>query len=468
MKERIIRIPFVVLVLLFGIGSGLFQSRSQLQSFLSAASANFTSSSLLYTSNAQEQETPSSSDFIPRQPTNWTISKPRPIHVAPNAVPQQSNDAYVFLNWGCIPELSTQNYRWAILHALNSAKLLKERYNSSKDVVLVVSLSYKSNMTQLLPIEEQLLKAHGVRLYYLDKLDETEPVFAFKTANVYFNMFKKFWLWTLDDYDKILYLDVDILPLRSMDYWFELSEKGYLNDMVVLAGHTEPANGGSFLIRPSQYEFEKLYNLLYKLQTQGKLNRRGGQPKNVYNAWDMPIDPNNFTWINNRDSGHSFGFFAAGVDQGLLYHYCRFMLRNCTQILGKGRSLQFFDPDGGIRQLPWEQSRFVGLKIQVSEPNHRLFDLNWKCRNFAGGSCVRPWQDFHHWTGDKKPWKTDKQIFFHPPKPEVVQAQPPKSIDMLWWHNALNIIQDASAEYRPWFEAMFPEGYLEYQTKDDK
>ena len=70
---------------------------------------------------------------------------------------------------------------------------------------------------------------------------------------------EKFRVLGLTDYDRVLYMDADIMARGSMDYLFDLSMQGKLQENIVFAGKTEPANGGTFMLAPKSDSWFRLW-----------------------------------------------------------------------------------------------------------------------------------------------------------------------------------------------------------------
>jgi hypothetical protein len=76
----------------------------------------------------------------------------------------------------------------------------------------------------------------------------------------------------MTDYERVLFIDADVLPLCNLDYLCELSMKGTLMDSVVIATGTEPANGGFFMLRPGKGEYDRLMSIVNRQYHKAVLN----------------------------------------------------------------------------------------------------------------------------------------------------------------------------------------------------
>ena len=155
-------------------------------------------------------------------------------------------------------------------------------------------------------------------------------------------------------------------------------------------------------------------------------------------------------WVTNKKDwgGKVWDFYAASVDQGLLYHYCRYGRRNCTIIMSK----RVFDyrPDPSqpnktvVEVKPWHESALATLPRRTPHFNFITPDgADPRCRIFCYGNCVPPYSHFSHWTSKRKPWK---QAI--PSNRDDVRNNLPTTPVDLWWH-MLYTLQDE-------YEALFP------------
>jgi len=95
------------------------------------------------------------------------------------------------------------------------------------------------------------------------------------------------------EYDAVLFLDTDVLPLCNLDYVFDLVGEGEHGDTLrdyvgnrtrrrnlILAWKTEPSNAGFFIVRPGKGELDELNEILRRqresqhAKTQGRHFRK--------------------------------------------------------------------------------------------------------------------------------------------------------------------------------------------------
>ena len=143
--------------------------------------------------------------------------------------------AYTFVVGGCDPTRpeSYQNY---LFNIAISAKILKER-GSMADVVALFQVSESAESHELAHEDLKVLHALGVYVYYIPQQTHGQQSFYRKQVD-------KFRILGMEQYQRILFLDGDIMPIANLDYLFEMSVNGTLRENVVFQGFKEPANGG--------------------------------------------------------------------------------------------------------------------------------------------------------------------------------------------------------------------------------
>lgn len=177
--------------------------------------------------------------------------------------------AFAFLIAGCNPK--EPNYR-GYLYSVAVAKELFNRFNNTHDVIVQVRMHSKTDATKLPIEEEQILTKSGMIVKYLPKV----PIDNFHTA-----MMDKFRVLELTEYERIVYLDADVIPLNNLDYMFELSTASTnnsttsssspppLEENVILAYNREPSSGGFFMLSPKEGEYEEITALIQKRNKEG-------------------------------------------------------------------------------------------------------------------------------------------------------------------------------------------------------
>lgn len=234
--------------------------------------------------------------------------------------------AYAFVIWKVDPSDPAKPYRKYLSNIFVAAKLLRE-WEIQADIMLLLKL--RSGTTHLRLPDEDLenLDKLGIRLVYLPQPpDIPDPDKVFR------QMFFKFALWNCTDYERILYLDSDVLPLANLDYMFHLSYrpkedgdkhrsymKGYnvtstqasfwIQPNAVIAGWAQPANGGFVLLEPNTEDYYQLQDLI--ATKQGTRAR----PFDVLNGWGHAIQPPDLWETNFEKQGTNWTFVSVSGDR---------------------------------------------------------------------------------------------------------------------------------------------------------
>ncbi|XP_028090356.1 putative UDP-glucuronate:xylan alpha-glucuronosyltransferase 4 [Camellia sinensis] len=176
-------------------------------------------------------------------------------HSVQNITPQRPREAYVSILH------SSETY---VCGAIALAQSIIQT-NSTKDLVLLAddSISRKSL---------QGLRAAGWKVKHIDRI---RSPYARKDAYNEWN-YSKLRVWELTNYDKIIFIDADLIVLKNMDGFFvypQLSAIG--NDKFLF-------NSGVMLVEPSKCTFETLMEKRYRVAS--------------YNGGDQGFLNEMFTW----------------------------------------------------------------------------------------------------------------------------------------------------------------------------
>ena len=166
---------------------------------------------------------------------------------------QSSNGrfAYVFLMAGCNPK-QNERYIGYVYNILISKHVLKQSGSNADVIVLTRMASVTKDETIA---EQKLLERAGIIVKYLPKVH---------TDNFYSAMLDKFQILKLTEYDRVLYMDSDIAPFCNLDYMFHMSmgQNPIFAPNVVLSYKHEPAQGGFFMIKPQEGDYEKVQEII--------------------------------------------------------------------------------------------------------------------------------------------------------------------------------------------------------------
>ncbi|CAO2831057.1 unnamed protein product [Amaranthus hypochondriacus] len=130
--------------------------------------------------------------------------------------------------------------------------------------------------------------------------------------------YSKFRLWQLTDYDKIIFIDADLLILRNMDFLFSMPEISATGNNATLF------NSGVMVIEPSNCTFQLLMDHINEIQSynggdQGYLNE-------IFTWWHRIPRHMNFLkhfWIGDEDDKKLMKTRLFGAEPPILYvlHY---------------------------------------------------------------------------------------------------------------------------------------------------
>ena len=272
--------------------------------------------------------------------------------------------AYAFLLAGCNPE--KPGYIPSLYGVLIANEFFRT-VGSIADVVVMVRMSPHTNATTLPPKEEELFTKAGVIVKYLPK-----PV----VDNFYTAQMDKFRILNLLEYDRVFYLDSDMMPKCNMDYFFtnSVGPNAMFQENVIVPSNIEPAQGGSFMLKPDYND---------ALHIMDMINERNllGSTFNVTIGWGQIIQ-----WESMKHHDRTeWDFYGANADQGLLYHWTKHVKKDVTMLFGS-------------RLERW------GTKKQGGEVSMRKKTFGWY-KFVDGAKRGSPREDFRHFSGKKKPWR---------------------------------------------------------------
>jgi hypothetical protein len=181
-----------------------------------------------------------------------------------------SQFAYAFLISGCDPlaPLTYRPYLWNILVATKNLRQPRGHTNNDHPTDVIVMVQFQQNTTtSTLPLSD----VQWLELYDNIKIHYVPPLLK---SNFYTAQFAKFHILELTQYDRVLYLDADVMPLCALDYIFMLSStvtdnkhqigQPLLQPNVVLAWVTEPAHRGWFLLQPFPGAYQQLQDMIQR------------------------------------------------------------------------------------------------------------------------------------------------------------------------------------------------------------
>ena len=343
--------------------------------------------------------------------------------------------AYVFAIWRLDPDNS--HYKGYFATILIATRILR-LCGSNADFVVIIKLHYDSSHHTLPQEDLDLLRGMKIRILYLPQEDDDRHL------NICGTMFHKFAIFNLTEYRQVMYLDSDVMPMNNLDYLMKQADHGFLKHQVVVASNREPSNGGIMIVRPNATVYQDIQRII---QSWGPhLGKRDKWDEIV--GWGHAIGPPD-QWETNtkRLKGRKWNFWAANADQGFLYHYCKYALKDRTQILARkvinfGPVIQTPSAKGNKASIvkieqQWNVTSITTSPfVDVAPP--KAFGLTPNnCATLTSSSspgwpgCVPPYRDFRHYTGRSKPWKQDR--------PATTRRRTPTSSDHVWWHTLVEL-----------------------------
>ena len=320
------------------------------------------------------------------------------------------NISYAFVIGGCNPE--DGRYLGFFYNVLVAARRLRNE-GSQADVMLLLQLSPNATIHTTLPLaQETALQALNVRIKYLPKS---------ATESFYDTVLNKFRVLELTQYCRVMLLDADVMPLGNLDYLMQLR---WLRRNVIVSGALEPANGGMFVVTPGEGQYDRVQDII------SRRTQRSRKFDPVW-GWGHPISPP-VQWVARRpgERGTNWTFHFAFSDQGLLYHYAKYVEQDVS-IIFEDRVENWGNFNGTVqlretfRQHPFRKH---------SHPRLRVYTM---CHKFL---C-----DVMHFVGTKKPWLR------RPPK-DLSESTQYQDAYYLWWYTLqqLNIELHLGLDFDHW------------------
>eukprot|EP00934_Nitzschia_sp_Nitz4_P003015 Nitzschia sp. Nitz4//scaffold7_size249615//43974//45487//NITZ4_001148-RA/size249615-augustus-gene-0.1-mRNA-1//1//CDS//3329558355//3005//frame0 len=327
--------------------------------------------------------------------------------------------AYVYLIGGCQQE--NPNYR-GFLYNVMASKHRLQQLGSQADVVLMIQMSVHTNETTLPNHEVELLNAMDIKLRYLPKYA------APAHENFYALMLEKFRILQLTEYSRAMYLDGDVLPECNLDYLFDLSEpemgEPLLKENVLIGYKNEPSHGGIFMYQPDMSDYERL-----QLVIRAKERKALHLPYPHWDAvegWGHKIEAPDEWRSPSGKSGTNWTWHGSFADQGLLYHWSKYVKQRVSLIIGD--EIENWSSRNG--------SAYLEEVIQDSPLS------NCSCLNEIADDAAPPVSDIRHFTGSKKPWEPENYAQYNNylRQTDVVLVEGSRYSHVIEWYKTLESI----------------------------
>lgn len=290
---------------------------------------------------------------------NSTFSIPRLVSKETIEDAHNSEFAYVSLLHGIDDSFA---YRGFLYHAILVKKAL-EQLGSKMDFILLIGFSSgEESHDSEVQTDLALLRRHGIKLFFLPRLDEEAQKKQKKVSFMEMALLK-ITPWSFSQYKRIQFIDGDVLPHKNMDCLFELDRNSFNT------GSASPLNSGWYLAIPDLKDYEEM-KILAVQRVRAKWNEVVGWGKEI---------PTDLRYRGKSRTVKKWDFNGASLDQGLLTHH--FVLTN-----GKA---QLFD--------------FKEVEVYDANYEHHSEQM----RDLSGCLSMLPTDRFYHYTGRNKPWLQD-------------------------------------------------------------
>mmetsp|Transcript_10959 Transcript_10959/g.15087 ORF Transcript_10959/g.15087 Transcript_10959/m.15087 type:complete len:448 (+) Transcript_10959:3-1346(+) len=335
-----------------------------------------------------------------------------------NSVLSSNKYAYVTLISGIDRSLK---YRGFLYNALIIKRALNQ-LGSSADFITMIGYNDIADK-ELFKEDIKLLESNGIIIFNLPRLLDNSIKLSFAEMALL-----KITPWSFTQYERIQYIDGDVMPTRNMDCFFQLN----LNTFTI--GAVSPLNSGWFLAIPNMEDYDYLKE---------KAIWRLGKDWDTELGWQEKM-PVGFYYRGGQKMCEKWLFNGADMDQGLLFH--RFVLNKGVAAL----------VDTELNRVTHFVKGFHSDSAVVSVPASEALST-------CDGQV--PTRFFAHFTGQKKPWMID-----------LKQLDPNKmgNRELLQWAahldalqldiNSSNIFAKKLGSPLGFFNANFPKGG--YKVKD--
>jgi hypothetical protein len=214
-----------------------------------------------------------------------------------------SKYAYAYVISGCNEDAAHRNY----LYDISISTYVQREAGSTADVIVFIQMAFKSEL-QVLPEQDRvLMEAMNIQIRYIPKAED---------ESFYRTMLDKFLILGLTQYNRVLFMDGDVMTRGSLDYLFHLSVKGVLKKNIVTAGKTEPANGGFFMLTPSERARDRVMAIIFDKEKRGSNLPYPHWDEEI--GWGHTFGENDFAEFVNGKKKDKWNFYGAFADQGTM------------------------------------------------------------------------------------------------------------------------------------------------------
>ena len=155
----------------------------------------------------------------------------------------------------------------------------------------------------------------------------------------------------------------------------------------IFASTNEPANAGFFMVKPRIGDWEAIQDIVRQRHL-AAVHQRNKELFDQVKGWGHEIIPPD-CWESRRERGRYWNFTFAYSDQGLLYHWVKYVKKNVSMQVG-ARIEHWTTTTKGILYI---SNTTYNQLLPYERPivHDRPSCSNWAC-------------DWSHFTGRQKPW----------------------------------------------------------------
>ena len=155
------------------------------------------------------------------------------------------------MNYTYITVLNSLNYLEGVKTLLYSLQKVKSKY----PLVVVLPKGFDSTC-------QESIESWGAKVLYTDKIDLGD--LCLDNKRQYWNeTFFKLCIFNLTEFDKIVYVDCDMIIRKNIDHLFEMEHITAVQGGKLIY-HWEDINSGLMVIKPNTIEFKELVCIFRK------------------------------------------------------------------------------------------------------------------------------------------------------------------------------------------------------------
>jgi hypothetical protein len=210
--------------------------------------------------------------------------------------------AYAYVISGCNEDAAHRNY----LYDISISTYVQREAGSTADVIVFIQMAFKSDLESLPDQDHLLMEAMDIHIRYIPKAED---------ESFYRTMIDKFLILGLTQYDRVLFMDGDVMARGNLDYLFDLSMKGVLKKNIVTAGNIEPANGGFFMLAPSEGARDRIMAIILDKERRGATLPYPHWDEEI--GWGHRFGDNDYAEFVDGERKDKWDFYGAFADQGM-------------------------------------------------------------------------------------------------------------------------------------------------------